>query len=88
MNAYSEKPEAIDWDHYRGNISKPNFVEDFKKQFEALAVPYPKDTATTEIESLQKKTVKCIECIQRLLHSSMLKVYLVYILSQSLSQAM
>ena len=57
MNAYSEKPEPIMWDYYTRNLSKPNLVADFKKQFEALSVPYPKDTATADIETLQKKTV-------------------------------
>lgn len=57
MNAYSEKPEPINWDYYKRNISKPNLVADFKKQFEALSVPYPKDTATADIEAFQKKTV-------------------------------
>ena len=57
MSAYTEKPEAIDWNYYRNNISKPNLVEDFKKQFEALSVPYPTDYATAEIEERMKKTV-------------------------------
>ena len=57
MNAYSEKPEAINWDYYNKNISKPNLVGDFKKQFEALTIPYPNDTATAEIQALQSKTV-------------------------------
>lgn len=57
MNVYSEKPEAINWDHYKQNISKSNLVEDFKKQFEALTIPYPNDTASSEIQALQSKTV-------------------------------
>lgn len=57
MSAYAEKPEPINWDYYKRNISKPNLVEDFKKQFEALSVPYPKDYATAEIEARMKKTV-------------------------------
>lgn len=62
MNVYSEKPEAINWDHYKKNISKPNLVEGFKKQFEALTIPYPKDTATAEIQELQSKTVNPVLC--------------------------
>ncbi len=57
MSAYTEKPESIDWDYYTLNISKPNLVKDFKKQFEALTVPYPKDYATAEIKERMKKTV-------------------------------
>lgn len=57
MNAYTEKPKPINWDYYTRNISKPNLVEDFAKQFKALSVPYPKDTATAEIETLQRDAV-------------------------------
>lgn len=57
MNAYSEKPEPLNWDHYKRNISKLNFVEDFKKQFEAVSVPYPKDMATADIEADKIKMV-------------------------------
>ena len=57
MNAYSEKPAPINWDYYNRNISKPNLVENFQKQFQALSVPYPKDTMTPLIEKHQKEFV-------------------------------
>lgn len=60
MNGYSEKPAPIDWDYYSRNISKPNLVENFQKQFQALSVPYPKDTASAAIEERQKTTVSAI----------------------------
>lgn len=57
MKAYSEKPEPLNWDHYMRSISKPNLVGDFKKQFEAVSVPYPKDMATADIEADKIKMV-------------------------------
>ena len=57
MNSYPEKPEPVDWSYYSQNIAKPNLVDEFKKQYEALSIPYPKDVATAEIEALQQKTV-------------------------------
>lgn len=65
MNAYSEKPEAINWNHYRRNISKANLVEDFKKQFEAFTVPLPKDTGTAKIEEQMKKIVNHLATLKK-----------------------
>ena len=75
MNAYAEKPEPIDWDYYNRNISKSNLVGDFKKQFEALTVPYPKDYATPEIEERMKKAVSSTVLIIRLSYRHCFKIY-------------
>lgn len=32
-------------------------MDDFKKQFEAVTIPYPKDTETSVIDGKQKKAV-------------------------------
>ena len=57
LAAYSEKPETIDWDFYKRSISLPGFVDSFHKQFEALKIPFPKDTASAAIEEQKKKFV-------------------------------
>jgi hypothetical protein len=57
MNAYPDQPDPINWDYYTRSISKPNLVMEFKKQYEALSVPYPQDKAAADMAALQKKTV-------------------------------
>lgn len=57
LNAYPERPEPINWEFYERNISVPNLVKEFKKQFEAVSVPYPKDTASAAIAQQQKEFV-------------------------------
>lgn len=57
LASYPEKPEPINWDYYQQNISKPGLVDSFKKQFEAVSVPYPKDTVTPLMEEQKKKIV-------------------------------
>ena len=50
-----ETPEPINWQYYQKNISKANFVDSFKKQFEAVSIPYPKDTTTEEVNKQEKE---------------------------------
>ena len=57
LNAYPEKPEPINWEFYERNISAPNLVKEFQKQFGAVSVPYPKDTASSAIAEQQKEFV-------------------------------
>ena len=57
LNAYPEKPEPINWEFYERNISAPNLVKEFQKQFGAVSVPYPKDTASAAIAEQQKEFV-------------------------------
>ena len=65
MLAYPEKPEAIDWDYYKSNIAKPGLVQDFQKQFQAITIPYPKNTKSAMLQQERKKVV-------RLFHVSLL----------------
>ena len=54
MNSYPETPQKIEWNDYRKGISKPGFVEEFQKQYEALKIPYPADTSTNKLVEFQK----------------------------------
>lgn len=65
LTAYTEKPEPINWDYYRHNISIPGLVDNFQKQFEALSVPYPKDTASGTIDEQEKVFVSELETCTR-----------------------
>ena len=57
LAAYPEKTEALDWAHYRKNISAKGFVDNFQHKYEAVKVPYPKDTSSAEIDALKKSLV-------------------------------
>ncbi|KAF2353478.1 ATP synthase F0 complex subunit D mitochondrial [Trinorchestia longiramus] len=45
---------AINWAQYEGRVAVPNMVAEFKKQYEAVSVPYPKDIYTTKINEQEK----------------------------------
>lgn len=55
LSALSERPEPIDWAYYRRNISLPNLVDSFEQQFEAVSIPYPKDTVSAGLDMKQKE---------------------------------
>ncbi len=58
MMSFPETPKPIDWDFYKKNISKSNFVQDFQKKYEALTIPYPKDTKSAAIDLKEKEEVR------------------------------
>merc|ERR1711942_468945 len=41
---------AIDFSAYASKISVPGMVENFQKQYEAIAIPYPEDTVSGAID--------------------------------------
>jgi len=51
---------ALDWDHYQAKIAKPGLAAEFKKQYTALNIPYPKDNANllAEIDAEEKAALK------------------------------
>ena len=57
LGAHPEEPTPIDWKFYRKSISKPGLVDSFQKQYEALSIPYPKDTESAPLEVKQKEMV-------------------------------
>ena len=68
LSALPEKSEPIDWDYYRRNISTPGLVDSFQKQFEALTVPYPKDTTTARLEEHKKQVVSLVDKASTLIY--------------------
>ena len=54
VNSLPENPQPIEWELYRNGISKPGFVDEFQKQYEALNIPYPKDTTSGKLADFQK----------------------------------
>lgn len=54
MNVFSEKPNPIDWNFYKSNVSNTQLVENFRKQYESLNIPYPKDTMSEIIAAREK----------------------------------
>jgi F-type H+-transporting ATPase subunit d len=53
-------PEAapkIDWAYYKTRVAVPGMVETFQKQYEALKIPYPADTVTSQVEAQEKESV-------------------------------
>ncbi|XP_073247319.1 ATP synthase subunit d, mitochondrial-like isoform X2 [Porites lutea] len=55
LDAVAAKPEPINWDYYAKNIAKPGMVEAFRKAYEAITVPYPKDKETPNIDQKEKE---------------------------------
>ena len=56
---------ALDWDHYQAKIAKPGLAAEFKKQYTALNIPYPKDNANllAEIDAEEKAAVSIINFV-------------------------
>ena len=57
LNSYPEKPHAINWDFYRKTVAVPGLVDSFQKQYEAMSVPYPKDTMSASIDKREREMV-------------------------------
>uniref|UniRef100_T1E341 ATP synthase subunit d, mitochondrial n=1 Tax=Psorophora albipes TaxID=869069 RepID=T1E341_9DIPT len=50
-----ETPPKIDWAHYQKNVPVAGMVEKFQKAYEALQIPYPADTVTSQIDAQEKQ---------------------------------
>ncbi|MCL4120483.1 UNVERIFIED_CONTAM: hypothetical protein GTU68_065657 [Idotea baltica] len=48
----------IHWDQYASRVAVPGMVNEFKKQYEALQISYPKDSYSPAIDSVQAKVMK------------------------------
>lgn len=61
--ANPEKPPAIDWAYYQSRVSVPGLVDSFKKQYEALQVPYPADKVSAQVDAQEKEAVYMIKYV-------------------------
>jgi len=55
LSQTSEQAPAIDWSMYRKTVPVAGLVEKFEKEFQALKVPYPVDTASEYINKQEKE---------------------------------
>ncbi|KAJ8924874.1 hypothetical protein NQ315_001029 [Exocentrus adspersus] len=53
--ANPENLPQIDWSYYQQKVPVPGMVEEFKKQYGALSIPFPPDTVSSQIDSLEKE---------------------------------
>ncbi|KAK7789663.1 hypothetical protein R5R35_003071 [Gryllus longicercus] len=58
MIANPQQPPKIDWSYYTSRVPVKGMVADFQKQYDALAIPYPKDTYTSLIDAQEKEALK------------------------------
>ncbi|XP_065579818.1 ATP synthase subunit d, mitochondrial-like [Artemia franciscana] len=56
--SYPEQPSPINWEHYRKSLTNPAMVDAFKKQYEALKVPYPEDKVSSQIDAQEAEAKK------------------------------
>jgi len=59
--ANPESPPSIDWAYYKRLIPIQGLVDTFQKQYEAIKVPYPADTVSTQVDAQAQETKKEIE---------------------------
>lgn len=50
-----EEPPKLDWAHYQKTVPIAGMVEKFQKAYEALSIPYPADTVTSQVEAQEKQ---------------------------------
>lgn len=56
-----ETPPKIDWAAYKKTVPVAGMVDNFQKQYEALKVPYPADTITSQVDQQKQSVQKEIE---------------------------
>lgn len=56
----AEAPK-INWAQYKQTIPVAGMVDNFQKQYEALKIPYPADTLTSQVEAQWTQIKKVIE---------------------------
>lgn len=61
MMANPEAPPKLNWSYYASRIPNQSMVSEFQKQYDALAIPYPKDNYTTLVDAQEKSVMAEIE---------------------------
>ncbi|KAF5280585.1 hypothetical protein FQR65_LT00338 [Abscondita terminalis] len=56
-----ETPPQIDWSYYESVVPVKGMVENFRKSYEALKIPYPPDTVSGQLDALEKEIKGDIE---------------------------
>ncbi|RZC34870.1 ATP synthase subunit d, mitochondrial [Asbolus verrucosus] len=59
--ANPEKLPEIDWTFYKSRVPVAGMVDNFQKQYAALNIPYPPDTVSPQVDSLEKEIKSDIE---------------------------
>lgn len=57
MMAYPEAAPKINWGYYTTHVPIQGMVDDFRKKYEALNIPYPSDNVTPQIDQQEKEAV-------------------------------
>lgn len=57
MMANPESAPKINWEYYKAHIPIQGMVDDFRKKYEALNIPYPSDNVTPQIEQQEREAV-------------------------------
>lgn len=63
--ANPECPPQIDWANYKKLVPVQGLVDSFQKQYEALKVPYPKDTYSSQVDAQAKESQSEIESYKK-----------------------
>lgn len=61
MMANPESAPKIDWEYYKAHIPLQGMVDDFRKKYEALNIPYPSDNVTPQIEQQEREALKEVQ---------------------------
>lgn len=61
MLANPPEPPKINWALYKQVVPIPGMVDSFQKQYEALNIPFPQDTQTSQIEAQWAEIKKAID---------------------------
>jgi len=61
VGSLPESIPQINWAQYEGKVAVPGLVENFKKAYGAVTIPYPTDKYTSAIEAQEAETDKEIK---------------------------
>lgn len=53
--ANPEQAPKIDWAAYKKNVAVAGMVDNFQKQYEAIKIPYPADTVSSQVDAQAKE---------------------------------